>query len=235
MKSRIDSRGGNPANANAPVFVRSAEVFFRSHTKPFRANRGTDWCFYFTGVTMPLYLFAFAAAEAWLPGLYRAWVELFLPLTEYVGSLTPRAGEKAEWLIANGYPERAEFAKHAIAMSRVLVLPSVVGALVAFFASIAKTQKTRLVVACTRKTRTLVFLVGFCGLVIFPMLALSSEWFVDEFGVGRGYFLFIYHRFNTAVAGDMIFACFAVLFLWVLSAMVVTVRTHFHIVEKEPE
>lgn len=229
--------GAQSEVARTPAFVWSA-MELASYARPLGENRATTWSGYFMYGVLPLYLIAFAAAESWFPGLYRAWAGLVLPLAEFAGSLTPRTGRITEQLISNGYSERAKFAMHAIAMSRAIVLPFVLSALVAVFVAVARTQRTPFVAACTRKTRMHYLLLCFGLPVVMFLCMLPSEldmgedfhehphwWNMDD-----------YHRGNFAVLYEMIATMWIALCSFVIVyAPVLGFRTHFHIVEKEPE
>ena len=235
MKFNTDSRGGSPADENAPVFVRSSMELGYCGV-PLHANRVTKWCLYFIYGALPLYMGAFAVAESWFPGLYRAWADWVLPLAEFVGSLTPRTGRITEQLISHGYPERAEFAFHAIAMSRAITLPFALSVFAAIFVFIARTQKTPLVVACTRKTRTRCFLYCFGMPVVAFLCMLPSELLMGEEFQAATYRIYNYHRGNYAILFEMIAALWvAGCLFFMVYAPVLGLRTHFHIVEKEPE
>ena len=237
MKFNIDSRGGSPADENAPVFVWNA-MELASYAGPLGENRATTWSGYFMYGALPLYLLAFAAAESWFPGLYRAWADLVLPLAEFAGSLTPRTVRITEQLISNGYPERAEFAMHAIAMSRAIVLPFVLSVLVAVFVAVARTQRTPFVAVCTRKTRMHYLLLSFGIPVVMFLFMLTSELAMGEDFGDTSYWWNMddYHRGNYAIFYEGIaamwigFSSFVIVY-----APVLGLRTHFHIVEKEPE
>ena len=226
----------NSADENAPVFVRDFPEFV-AQIKPIAGNRITKRCVRLFSWVMALYMVAFAAAESWLPGLYRAWVNLFLPLAEFVGSLTPRAGRITGDLISHGYPERAEFALHAIAMSRVLVLPVFVSVLAAPLFYVIRAPKTHLVVACTRATPTRIFLFAIGGSVITLCIIFAAEFWGEDFQPSSHFFAMgNYHRSNVALAVDMgVAAVYGFLLPNILICFIMACKARFHIVEKAPE
>lgn len=223
--------GADAADENAPVFVRGIQDLIE-YTTPMGQSRAGVWCFYFSLTAMALYTAAFCAAESWFPGLYRAWVDAFLPLVELAGSLTPRDDRVMAALISHGYLERAEFAQHSIAMLRVLALPTIVSALLGFI-GIKRMQETLLVVSCTRKTPVYIFLsaIGLC--VIWLVLVGGAElWASEDFiSPSRA----DYYASNSAMAIEV---CFA--WMWGMTPaafllIAITWKTHYHIVEKALE
>lgn len=231
------SGGASMADENAPVFVRSSMELGYCGVS-LHTNWVTKACLYFIYGALPLYMGAFTIAESWFPGLYRAWADWVLPLAEFVGSLTPRTGRITEQLISHGYHERAEFALHAIGMSRAITLPYALSAFVAIFVFIARTNKTPLVVACTRKTRTHCLLHYFgmpfvAFLCMLPSELLMGESFYSPASVGG---VTSYHQGKSAILFEMIAAFWvAGCLFFMVYAPVLGIRTHFHIVEEASE
>ncbi|MGI9338875.1 MAG: hypothetical protein ACR2P4_10255 [Gammaproteobacteria bacterium] len=231
------------SSADAPMFVSGCMEYFRNAMRPVNFGfasriKHRRWLLCFTFALF--YMLAFSIAEGLFPHFYRTWLDLCMPLAEYVGGLTPRAGLVTERLVAGGYPERADDALHGIAIARVLMIPVFVCMLAgSFFA----THPSSVFVSCTRWTHIKIWLRLFLGIAG----ALALTWFfctkvelVAGTKIGDNSVEFLdkhvkYHRGNFYMWLDL-------LFMFVVSAMLVFAtspfammrRIHFAIVKQPP-
>lgn len=156
-----------------------------------------------------LYALAFSIAEPLFPQLYQAWLDLCMPMVEYVGGLSPRAERIAGNLIAGGYPERVDDAMHAIAMTRILLMPAVVCWLAMIFFAVAMSAKTPIVVSCTRRAHinTWFIILILVALSIAMGIYTVNDW---EFHTGENFAPikplqeFSGYRGNFAIFGDIL-------------------------------
>lgn len=188
-----------------------------------------------------LYALVFIVAERLFPQSYQAWLDFCLPLTEYVGRLTPHADDIARQLTENGYAERVDDALHGIAMSKVLAVAVLVGMLAGFF-SVA--DLPLVYVSCTRGTHTKILLISFLGGALFVGLAMLTvyglEFYATEnFGdaaKGRGVRIDDYHRGNFGMLAHllMLWLCSVVVFVVIPAFFWGIFRTRFTIVQQPP-
>ncbi|MGI9338593.1 MAG: hypothetical protein ACR2P4_08805 [Gammaproteobacteria bacterium] len=235
-----NSGGTAQAGGDAPVFVKNLGDYFNhlgSHSPDADFNLlAKSGCF--VGFAL-LYALAFLVA-GWVgllfPQTYQAWLDFCLPLTEYVGGLTPRAGRIAGELIAGGYPERADDALHGIAMTRVLLFPAVVLLLLLMFDVLVKTP--RVAVSCTRRTHMLIWLVVFPLCLAGVFLAYLTEVaFGEDFGPTSPFVsLANYHSGNFAMVTEvLLWSLICVLTMGCVLMFWKLCRTRFNIVKQPPE
>ncbi|MGI9251758.1 MAG: hypothetical protein ACR2PR_11270, partial [Pseudohongiellaceae bacterium] len=152
----------------------------------------------------------YTIASGALPQLYQAWLDFCMPLAEYVGGLTPRAGRITGQLIENGYPERADDALHGIAMAKILMVPVFICMLAGWFSA---AHPSPVFVSCTRWTHIKIWLRIFIGLAMAFALAMLFVWLMaikggerigDEFR-NAGFLAkqSQYHRGNFAMMADL--------------------------------
>ena len=204
------------ASGDAPVFVGSVYAY-RDYVNT-RAISSYRWMkngFYFL-IPAFTYAAAFSVAEWQFPQLYRAWLDLFMPFVEYVSEFTPRADKAVEDLSAGGYPERADFAFHFIAMAGVFSVPAAICFVISFLATFGTLP---LSVSCTRWTHIGMWLtmlgciaMGTGCLIFWEILA--SETFGGYSRLDR---FSDYHRGNSAVIGDILWA-FSIPMFFILGA-----------------
>ena len=151
------------------------------------------------------YAAAFSVAEWQFPQLYRAWLDLFMPVAEYVREFTPRADRVVEDLSAGGYPERADFAFHFIAVARVFLVPVAICFVISFLATFGTPP---LSVSCTRRTHIGLWLMVLVGIAMGAGGVVYWEFYSDEsFGSYSRHDRFQdYHRGNFAVIGEIAWA-----------------------------
>ncbi|MGI9337548.1 MAG: hypothetical protein ACR2P4_03450 [Gammaproteobacteria bacterium] len=180
--------GGARAGDDAPVFVRNGKEFMRLYRRvrspanavglfPFAASRAW-WLFFGFAV---LYALAFAVAGSLFPQSYQAWLDFCMPLAEYVGGLIPRAGNLTENLIAGGYPERADDALHAIAITNILMVPVFICMLVAYSSIVRRPRPPFVYVSCTRWTQIKIWLHVF---FIVGMFWTAAAFFYNAYAAG---------------------------------------------------
>lgn len=214
---KTDNSNNHPFSANrkpaggaaqggdaAPVFVANCREFFvhLASLNP-HAFRGMVDFRFFLMLLCPALVYALLFSLFGLSSsrFYQAWLDFCLPLTEFVGSLTPRAGRIAEELIAEGYPQRVDDAAHAIAMSRVMMFPFYVYWLTAIVAAYTDTPPS--VVSCTRQMRMQIWFKAF-GPLILSMLAFAAvEYVLGEDAKPDGWVVGQYHSGNSAIFLDI--------------------------------
>ena len=239
------TNGAAQADDNAPVFVSSVKDLIE-HTRPMQEGffrRFNQYGLFACASLAILYALALTFAEGQFPQFYRAWLDFFMPLAQFIGDLTPRADRITGQLVENGYPERVDIASHGIAMAKIFAVMVLVYILVAtFFAA----HRSPVFISCTSGTRIKMRLRLLCSRVVIVMLMVScvylvefydSEKFGDDFEeLGAIAKSGQYHHSNLAMLKDWI-AFMAGLLVFMIGTWSVAIMScvRLTIVKQPPE